>query len=416
MRPVTAQRIEIALDSAMLDALLGSPYFHAGFRAFADPQAATLYRLPSTPLLREGDTISWPARGTRARRLRDKPPSLRPFGAWRLYLRDRRRPRRPRPYTVTSRSPMHLELRSPRGAAVKLHVKPSDTIDNAVVLVESTLPTRMTRLLLAYLEAQGRNWQHFLRSGIRPLTLDPHLAWVQQLRHLGDAPSALARSTAEHAGFDTLLLIRHPARIDGRDITWTEVAHANNVTISPSTQWWDLAITDGNAPPQDPYDAHDDRFGTPTDGAEGLAEITPLLQVLADHTSTPEVAFGAIFDTSSLAWHTYGEGPDYSVAYYTTDPNAAVHPQLTIVPASQICSPLVELGRTMHLVQTAITEIPAMATLAEGRAHGIDALWPDSQEWLLLTDIDWPYSILGCNQATAEAVRTAQGIEAVELT
>ena len=70
----------------------------------------------------------------------------------------------------------------------------------------------------------------------------------------------------------------------------------------------------------------------------------------------------------------------------------------------------------MHLVQTAITGIPAMATLGEVRAHGIDALWPDSQEWLLLTDIDWPYSILGCNQATAEAVRTAQGIEAVELT
>ena len=399
----------------MLDALLGSPYFHAGFRAFADPQAAALYRQPSTPPLREGDTILWPARGARARRLRDKPPSLRPFGNWRRYFRGRRRPLRPRPYTVASRSPMHLELRSPRGATVKFHVEPSDTVHYAVVLVESTLPARMTRLLLAYLEAEGRDWQHFLRSGLRPLTRDPNLAWVQQLRHLGDASSTLARSTAEHAGFETLLLIRHPARTDDRDITWTEVAHANGVEILPSSQWWDLAITDGNAPPQDPYDAHDDRFGEPTCGAKGLAEITSLFEVLADHTSTPEVAFGAIFDTSSLAWHTYGSGPDHSVAYYITDPGAAVHPQLTIVPASQICSPLVDLGRKMHVVQTAVADIPALAKLTESRAHGVDALWPDSQEWLLLTDIDWPYAILGCNQATAEAVRTAQGIEAVEL-
>ncbi|WP_152427942.1 hypothetical protein [Dietzia sp. UCD-THP] len=299
---------------------------------------------------------------------------------------------------------------------MKLRVEPSDTIHNAVVLIESNLPTRMTRLLLAYLEAEGRDWQHFLCSGLRPLTLDPHLAWVQQLRHLGRAPSPLARSAAELAGFDTVLLIRHPARTDDRDITWTEVAHTNGVAISPTSMWWDLAVTDGSTPPQDPYDAHDDRFGTPTDGAEGLAEITPLFEVLAGHTSTPEVTFGAIFDTSSLAWHTYGPGPDYSVAYYTTDPGSAVHPTLTIVSASQICSPLVDLGRTMHVVQTAVTEIPALAKLAEGRAHGIDALWPDSQEWLLLTDIDWPYSILACNQATAKAVRTAQNIEAVELT
>lgn len=44
-----------------------------------------------------------------------------------------------------------------------------------------------------------------------------------------------------------------------------------------------------------------------------------------------------------------------------------------------------------------------------------DALWPDSREWLLLTDIDWPYSILGCDQATGDAIRAAKGVEAVEL-
>lgn len=406
----------MALDPATIDALLGSPYFHAGFRAFADPRAAALYRVPSAPPLREGDTVLWPARGVRARRLRDKPPSLRPFGTWRHFFSDRRRSRRSRPYTVTSRNPMQLELRSPRGATVTFTIERSSTDHHAVICIESDIPSRMTRLLIAYLEAEGRDWQHFLRSGIQPLPRDPHLAWVQEHRRLGEVHGARTEGTVEFAGFQTLLLIRHPARADERDITWAEVASANAVSISPSSMWWDLAVTNGNPPLQDPYDAHDDRFGTSLDGGEGLAEIEPLFEVLAGHTSTPEVAFGAVFDTSSLAWHTYGPGPDHSATYYTTDPTAAIHPELTVVPASQICSPHVDLRREMHVVQTKVTDITAMTGLASGRFCGIDALWPDGREWLLLTDIDWPYSLLGCDHATAAAIRTAEGIEAVELT
>lgn len=413
---MATNRIEIALDPALTGALLGSPYFHAGFRAFADPEAAALYRLTPTPPLRAGDTVQWPARDARTRRLRQKPPSLRPFGTWRDFVQQRRRPRLSRPYTVQSRSPMQLELRSPRGARVTFTIERSGNAHHAVIWIESNLPARMIRLLLAYLEAEGRDWQHFLRCGIQPLTTDPHLEWVRERRGLGKRPGELTESTVEHCGFQTLLLVRHPARTDERDVTWTEVASANGVAISPSSMWWDLSVTDGNPPPQDPYDARDDRFGTPLEGAEGLVEIEALFEVLASHTSTPEVSFGAVFDTSGFAWHRYGPGPDHSVTYYSTDPTAAIHPEFTVVPASQICSPEVELEREMRVLQTKVTEIPAMTGLASGRFRGVDALWPDGREWLLLTDIDWAHSLLGCDRATADAIRTADGIEAVELT
>ncbi|MDZ4234156.1 MAG: hypothetical protein U1C73_10450, partial [Dietzia sp.] len=212
------------------------------------------------------------------------------------------------------------------------------------------------------------------------------------------------------------LLVRHQARTDERNVTWAEVARANGVTISPSSMWWDLAVTKGDPPPQDPYDACDDRFGMPLEGAEGLAEIGALFEVLAGHTSTPEEAFGAVFETSGLAWHTYGPGPDHSVAYYTSDPDAQIHPQLTVVPASQICSPEVELGRSMKVLQTTVTGVPAMTGLSSGRFRGVDALWPDGREWLLVTDIDWAYSVIGCDRATADALLAADGVEAVELT
>ena len=164
-----------------------------------------------------------------------------------------------------------------------------------------------------------------------------------------------------------------------------------------------------------PFDASDDRFGRPRDGAEGLGELGPLFEVLDRNTSTPNVAFGAIFDTGSLAWDSYGLGPDHSVTSYSTDPSASFNPELTVVPASQICSPEVTVLRTMPVVQTTVAGVPAMADLAYGRAHGVDALWPDGREWLLTTDIDWGFSMLGCNRGTAEAVLGTGGIEAVEL-
>lgn len=406
----------MALDPALADALIGSPYFHAGFRAFADPHAAHVYRLTPTPPLREGDTVQWPGRGTRARRLRQKPPSLRPFGTWRDFFLRRRRPRLARPYTVQSRGPMQLTLRRPRGGTVTFTIERSDTEHHAVICIESDLPARMTRLLLDYLAAEGRDWQHFLRSGIRPLTRDPHLDWVRQHRGLGEMHGQFAEDSVGNCGFPALLLVRHQARTDERNVTWTEVARANGVTISPSSMWWDLAVTKGDPPPQDPYDACDDRFGMPLEGAEGLAEIGALFEVLAGHTSTPEEAFGAVFETSGLAWHTYGPGPDHSVAYYTSDPDAQIHPQLTVVPASQICSPEVELGRSMKVLQTTVTGVPAMTGLSSGRFRGVDALWPDGREWLLVTDIDWAYSVIGCDRGTAAAVLASDGVEAVELT
>lgn len=311
---------------------------------------------------------------------------------------------------------MQLELRRPRGGTVRFTVERSDTDFHAVIRIESALPTRMARLLLDYVAAEGRDWQHFLRSGIRPLTRDPHLDWVRQHGGMAEMHGEFAQDKVGNCGFQALLLIRHPARTEDRNVTWAEVARTNGVTISPSSMWWDLAVTNDNPPPQDPYDARDDRFGTPLEGAEGLGEIGELFEVLAGHTSTPEEAFGAVFETSSLAWNTYGPGPDHSVAYYTSDPDARLHPQLTVVPASQICSPEVELGRRLKVLQTAVTDIPAMSGLASGRFRGVDALWPDGREWLLVTDIDWEYSLLGCDRVAADAVLASDGVEAVELT
>ena len=414
---MASQHITVDLAPATADALLGSPYFHAGFRAFADPEIAARYRLEPTPPLRPGHTVHWPIRPARVRRRRDA-PSPSNFSAWARaeMRRQRRRPRRAHAFSVVAREPMYLKLRGPGGASVSFTIASDDSGSGSVIGIESTLPSRTVGLLRSYLEAEDRDWAHFMSCGIQPLSGDPHSRWLRDRRGLVNMAWQASDAVPDPSGFEALLLIRHPGRADQREVTWEEVARANGVAISPTSMWWDIAVTNGRPPPQDECDACDDRFGRPHDGAEGLGEIEALFAVLARSTSTPEVAFGAIFDTASLAWDSYGPGPDHSVAYYSTDPDAVIHPELAVVPASQICSPEVTLLRTMPVFQTKVDRVPDLENLARGRAHGVDALWPDGREWLLATDVDWGYAVLGCNGTTAEAVLAADGIEAVALT
>lgn len=411
-------RVDLPLDPVTVDALLGSPYVHAGFRAFAHPRAATVYRLGPTAALRVGDTVRWPARGEARPRRRPGHDPYSPFGVLAGFPWMRPRRRRGRELTVTERTPGVLALRGVRGATVSVRVERGDDDEASALRIDSGLSARATRRLVGFLEAEARDWRHFLDCGIRPLTRDPHLDWARERRGLGGWPWELADGPAERCGFEAVLLLRHPVHAyDAADTrtTWAEVAEANGVPIAPTSMWWDVAVTDGAPPPQDPFDSSDDRFGCPGDGAEYLAGIPGLFALLARHTLTPDVAFGAMFDTSSLAWHAYGPGTDRSVAFYTTDPGASAHPELTVVPASQICSPEVELLREMPVFQLAVADVPRLAGLSVGRGHGVDALWPDGREWLLMTDIDWPYTYLGCDRATADAVLAADGIEAVEL-
>ena len=410
--------MNLPLDPATADALIGSPYFHAGFRAFAHPRGARLYRLPVTQPLRVGDTVHWPTRGESRPRRRPDPDPLRPYGIIGGVSWMRPRPRLDRELTVTVRTTGRLTLRGPRGVTVSLRVENGDDDESSVLRIDSGLSGRATRRLAGYLEAEGNDWRHFLACGIRPLTRDPHVDWAHERRGLGGWPWELPEGPPERCGFEVVLLLRHPLRSHGEDdsqTTWADVAEANGVPIAPTSMWWDLAVTDGARPPQDPFDSSDDCYGSPGDGAGALAEIPGLFDLLAKQTSTPDVAFGALYETGSLAWGSYGPGTDHSVAVYTTDPDASAHPDLTVVPASQICSPVVSMLREMKVVPLAVADVPRMAGLSVGREHGVDALWPEGREWLLMTDIDWPFTYLGCDRTTADAVRAADGIEAVEL-
>src|SRR5699024_5287164 len=162
----------------------GSPYFHAGFRAFADPEIAARYRLEPTSPLRAGDTVHWPARPARVRRWR-RGPSPSNFSAWtRSGLRGQRR--RAHVFSVGARKPMHLDVRGQRGASVSFTIGPASSGSGSVIGIESDVPSRTANLLRAHLEAEARDWARFLSCGIQPLSSDPQRSWLQERRGLVD--------------------------------------------------------------------------------------------------------------------------------------------------------------------------------------------------------------------------------------
>ena len=63
---MTPIRVSLRLPAVTVDGLIGSPYFHAGFRAFADPHGGSAYALAPNPPLAEGDTVRWPVATVRA--------------------------------------------------------------------------------------------------------------------------------------------------------------------------------------------------------------------------------------------------------------------------------------------------------------------------------------------------------------
>ena len=69
----------------------------------------------------------------------------------------------------------------------------------------------------------------------------------------------------------------------------------------------------------------------------------------------------------------------------------------------------------MPVVEIGVADVPRLRALSEHWTVGVDMLWPAGREWVVLTDIDWQYTHLGCDRATADAVLAADGIEAVEV-
>lgn len=166
------------------------------------------------------------------------------------------------------------------------------------------------------------------------------------------------------AGFEAYARVLHPPRAG----SWAAVAAANGRILHPAAQWERIAA--------------DHRDQAPF-GALGGAQASALSRILAEHTSTPDDCFFAI-------WEGWG-GLD-------ADPAAAV----------------VALPQRNYLLHGAAVT---------GAAHSFDRFtdrqanlwWPADRAWFVSSEIDFDSTVVAGSRALVDAV-LASDLEALEVT
>jgi hypothetical protein len=173
-------------------------------------------------------------------------------------------------------------------------------------------------------------------------------------------------------GFPAYVRIFHPVHIDGVQMTWAAIAHANGKRVHPGMQIHSI--------------------GTPAMEAlncTGHLERTPaaaLLRTLARHTNTPDVCWVAVWEGLGRLPPTVRDAPTFTL------PKRRYH--LLTGP-----------------IDTALDDVL-------GRSFGYQSpnlCWPDDRSWLVATEIDLHSTYIGCTADCAADVLATPELEALAV-
>jgi hypothetical protein len=184
--------------------------------------------------------------------------------------------------------------------------------------------------------------------------------------------------------FEGYARVLHPAWASpGVPVRWETVATWAGRRMHPLAQWDFVFRPKGEPNGPAPFVAHPDTNGLPPQ------QLTALCELLATHTSTPELCFVGV-------WEGYGWHDDWSA------------------------SPTLRLDQRTFLVRQG----PLGLALAVGRGGPNSAIsieppsifWPADRAWLVASDPDLDSTYVGGSNALIEAVLTHPDLEAWRAT
>lgn len=185
--------------------------------------------------------------------------------------------------------------------------------------------------------------------------------------------------------FPSYVRVFHPAWRDpyGRQpVRWTEIAAVNGTTVHPAMQL--------NALAHDLRYLHDGQPGVyaiaPTEGSLPVEATTPLVEVLAAHTTTVERCWFAF-------WNGFGD----TRADVRSAPTFAIP------------------GRTYHLLAGPLAAARESAAGSVSRIQSPNLWWPDDRAWCVATEIDLNTTYIGCDDACREAILEEPTLEALRI-
>lgn len=210
-------------------------------------------------------------------------------------------------------------------------------------------------------------------------------------------------------GYPAYARILHPVEFyDGQTapMTWAEVAAVTGRQMHPTVQWHRLIGAD------DPYDHWSDvwRDGKPEVGNLALPALQALCDALADHTSTPDDCWFAM-------WEGWGQLSGGRARVLLTTDGPAPEEMPPLLDPRERAAPRVHLPGRDHLLMRG--PLSAMAALV--RYDGPDQVrstqspalfWPADRAWCVATEIDFDSTLVAGPAALVEAVLAAPTLEA----
>jgi hypothetical protein len=239
-----------------------------------------------------------------------------------------------------------------------------------------------------------------------------------------------------------------PTEVDTELVSWAGTASAFGTVMHPFAQWQRLTRFDGPYDGAMPRDDEGWRYEKPAEGRLDPNSLTALARVLSSHTGTPDDCAIALWDGwggivgfmgygPSRVWLTLTgeEDSDPRHAEFLTHATRDAFNDVFRKPSWQhgILSdevsrgPRLRLpGRDHVLFRGRIAEfadpgwplhVPWMDPSSDSFAYieSPSIVWPADRAWILATDVDWDFTVVGGSSALVDALTAARDVEALPI-
>jgi len=233
-------------------------------------------------------------------------------------------------------------------------------------------------------------------------------AWLAELLGRSDRPVSHLDGSASTpagavvpAGFEAYARLFHPAvnSRTGRIVRWADVASQFGRQPHAEMQWHSIIGS------QKLYNTHPDPFQDPRSGQLPLPETEALVDVLVDHTRTPDSCWFAVWEGRGTPVPLRAKGAESSSprGVGAQDSGGSKwYERWPFCDAAKLDLP----GRSYYLLRG-----PTEAAVELARWSGASLWWPDDRAWCVATEVDFMWTYVGGSNECIRRILTDHRLE-----
>lgn len=225
-------------------------------------------------------------------------------------------------------------------------------------------------------------------------------AWIEG--ELTGAAGSVTGSVPDR--YDAYVRILHPASLHGQSVTWGRIADELGRTVHPLAQW-DAIVGASRYRNESP----DWPGGAPETGSLERPLLAPLLEMLAEHTDTPDRALFGIWP--GMTWGRVVAAPASSDGGLSSAPSWRSTDDLSFAfPQEQVAKPRLRASREYVVLAGSLHA----GTFVEGwlSPSSPNVIWPKDRAWFLAGGIDFDSTLVGGSDQLAERIIENERFEA----